>query len=319
MKLKLITAVIFLGSVFLNSSAYSFWIWSTKTQKWKNPEYSPLASPKMQMDRAMSFYKQKDYKQALVEFRKLVIHYPDSKQAPQAQYYVGRCFEKLGQMYRAFEEYQKVIDSYPYSTKIEEIVGRQYKIGEFFLNKQKKKILGIAVDDLFEHPSIEIFKKVISNSPYSEYAVKAQYKLGLLYANLGRFSEAVDSFKSLIEKHPESKWAEPAKYQLALTSAKASLGTDYDQEYTQEAKERFKEFVAEHPDAKLSSEALERLGRIRDKEAKKQFDIAEFYKRQKKYKSAAIYYKFVADNFSQTLWAEKSRDILRSLKDEGKI
>lgn len=309
--LILILIFIFL---FFFPRGYTFWIWSPKSKKWRNPRYSPLASPQAQLKLALDLFKKKNYSQALKEFRKLVIHFPDAKEVPEAQYYIGRIYEELQNMYQAFKEYQRVIDSYPYSKRINEIVERQYKIGEYFLKKERKKWLGFSVEELFEHPSIEIFKKVIQNAPYSEYAQSAMYKLGLLYKNLARYQEAIEIFKELIEKYPDSRWVEPAKYQLALCSVKVSLGPDYDQTLTREAKKKFQEFIAEHPEAEFSQKALQEISRLKEKEIKKYLKIAEFYKKQKEFKGAAIYYRYILKHYPETLWAEKARKSLEEIK-----
>ncbi|HEC69911.1 MAG TPA: outer membrane protein assembly factor BamD [Candidatus Omnitrophica bacterium] len=307
--------ILFIGGVLFSNLAYPFWIWSPKSKKWRNPEYSPLASPQAQLEKALKFYKAKDYPQALKEFKKLVAHFPDAKQAPLAQYYIGRVLEDMGKPYQAFKEYQKVIDSYPYSEKITEIIEREYKIGEFFLNRPEKKWPAQILEELFEHPSIEIFKKVIDNAPYSEYASKSLYKLGLLYKALGRYDEAIKSFRELEEKYPESEWAEPAKYQLALCSLRASPGSDYDQTLTQEAKKRLEELIADHPELEISQQAQRRLKMLRNKEAKKFFDIAQFYYKQREYLSAKVYYEYVLKNYPQTLWAEESEKMLEKIKE----
>jgi len=314
-RLKIIFFV-FIFLVNLNTSLYPFWIWSPKAKKWRNPKYSPLASPTAQLNKAVQSFDDGDYKTALSDLRKVIIHFPDSKEAPEAQFYIGKCMEALDKPYEAFKEYQKIVDSYPYSKRIGEIVAIEYRIGEYFLNKERKKWLGVALDELFEHPSIGIFKKVIDNAPYSESAQAARYKLGLLYKGLAHYEEAISSFKELIEKYPESKWLEPARYQLALCSAQASLASDYDQQLTQEAQERFKEFVARYPDADISQEAQKELAELRSKEAEKYFNIGQFYYKQRDYKSARIYYDHVLRNYPRTSWAKESTGILKELEAE---
>ncbi len=309
--MKRITGILIV--LFLISScpdAYSFWIWSPKSNKWRNPKYSPLASPKAQLEKAKELYQAENFKEAYDEFRKLVINFPDSKQAPIAQFYKGKCLEALDNPYQAFREYQKVVDSYPYSDKISEIVELEYQIGEYFLNKERTKWLGIPVGELFEHPSIEIFEKVIDNAPYSEPAKAAQYKLGLLYKELGRYEEAIKTFNGLIEKYPESKWIEPARYQLALASSDASLGAEYDQSLTKKARREFQEFIAKHPEAEISEDVQKELKELRYKEAKKYYKVGEFYYKQKDYKSAKIYYEHVLNNYSQSPSADKAREKL---------
>ena len=313
-KILLISGVLCFFVITIQPSAYSFWIWSPKTNKWRNPGYSPLASPQAQFKKAREVYDAGEYTSALKEFKKVIVHFPDSKQAPESQYYIGKDYEKLDNPYQAFKEYQKVIDSYPYSGRIGEIVSLQYKIGEYFLTRDKKKWLGISLDDLFEHPSIEIFKKVISNAPYSGTAQSAQYKLGLLYKELARYQEAAEAFKELIEKYPDSEWIEPARYQLAVCSSKASLGAEYDQQLTEEAKEQFQEFVSKHPDAELTKDAQKELSLLRDKEAEKYFKIGEFYFKQKDFKSAEVYYNYVKSHYPVSDLADKAGNRLEETK-----
>ncbi|MBN2119821.1 MAG: outer membrane protein assembly factor BamD [Candidatus Omnitrophica bacterium] len=309
--------IIFFLLMSINQVGSAFWIWSPKAEKWRNPQHSPLASPQAQLDRAMQIYEAENYQEAYKEFRKVIAHFPDAKQAPEAQYYMGKCLQALGNSYQAFKEYQKVVDSYPYSERISEIVEIEYKIGDYFLNRERNKWLGVVMDELFEHPSIEIFRKVIDNAPYSESAQASQYKLGLLYKSLARYEQAIDSFKALIEKYPESEWVEPAKYQLALCSARASLDSDYDQALTKEAKERFEEFIARHPDAEISQEAQKEFEELKDKEAEKYFNIAEFYYKQKEFKSAQVYYDYVLRNYPRSSWAEESKTKLQVIADKS--
>jgi outer membrane assembly lipoprotein YfiO len=304
-----------------SSSAYPFWIWSPKTQKWKNPKYSALATPYLQFKEGEKYFGEKKYKEAYDAFKKLIIHYPDAQEAAEAQYYLGMCLEQLEQPYQAFLEYQKVIDSYPNSKRINEVVERQYKIGEYFLNREPKQWLGVSLYDFVEHPSIEIFKKIVEKVPYSSYATLAEYKLGLLFLQLGRYDEARDAFQKVIDDYPESEWAMPAKYQLAIATAKASPGIGYDSTSLEEASARLNEFIKKHPDAQISAQAEEQLKGIRNREAKKNFDIAQFYEKQEKYDSALTYYKIVINNYADSGYYLSSLERIKELSElvEGKI
>ena len=186
-------------------------------------------------------------------------------------------------------EYKKLIDTYPNSQRINEIVEREYSIGEYYLNREHKKWLGISFYDFVEHPSIEIFQTIVNKVPYSEYAPRAQYKSGIILMQLGRYDEARDSFQKTIDNYSDSEWATPAKYQLAIATSKAFPGVDYDSSYLKEATERLDEFIKEHPDAQISSTAQDQLKELRNREAKKAFDTALFYENQDQYKSAVIY------------------------------
>lgn len=309
--------IIFLLLTLFSFNAYSFWIWSPKTQKWKNPKYSPLATPFLQFKEAENLFTEKKYKEAHQEFKKLLIHYPDSKEAAEAQFYVGRCLEEMGQPYQAFIEYQKVIDSYPNSQRINEVIEKEYNIGEYFLNKEPKKWLGVSLYDFVDHPSLEIFRKIVDKVPYSPYAARAEYKIGLLLMKLGRYDEAKDAFQKVGDNYPDSEWASPSKYQLALASSKASGGADYDSTSVEEATKKLDEFIKEHPDADISPQASAQLKELRNREAKKNFDIAEFYVKQNKHKAAEVYYNVVLDRYPDSDYVEKAKLGLEKIK--GKL
>jgi outer membrane protein assembly factor BamD (BamD/ComL family) len=306
--------LVFLTFILFSTQVYPFWIWSPKLKKWKNPSYSPLPTPQLQLNAAIKEFEANRFKPAIKEFKKILIHYPDSQEASEAQYYLGRCWEELKKPYQAFLAYQKVIDTYPNSKRIQEIIEREYNIGEHFLNREPKKWLGISWYDLTEHPSMEIFRRIVENAPHSEYAPRAQYKLGILLFKLNRFEEAREAFGKLLDDYPESDWVEAAKYQLALSSAQISLGPDYDGTLRKEAMDKFGEFLEKHPQSQISQQAEANFKALREEEAKRNFNIAQFYQKQNKLESAIIYYEFVVNNFSDTEFAKKAQAQLKNIK-----
>jgi len=297
--------------------AEAFWIWSSETGKWSNPKYDPeKGHPEEQLAFIEGLFNKGNYQESLVQAKRLLAYYPESKEAPEAQYYMGRVYEKTSKLYVAYQAYQKVIDKYPYNERFKEILQRELDIGQKFLEGRKRKIWKVSVSFMVEDPAVEIFIKVVENAPYGEYAPVSQYKLGLAYKRIGLFEEARDAFQDLIEKYPDSEWIDAANYQLAEVALGGSLPSDYDQQMTEEAVRKFEEFVKEHPDAKLSEKAREEIGDLRKREAKKQYDTARFYETRKEYTSACIYYEYLINEFPQTEWAEKGKKRLERIKDK---
>ncbi|PIQ90562.1 MAG: hypothetical protein COV71_03870 [Candidatus Omnitrophica bacterium CG11_big_fil_rev_8_21_14_0_20_41_12] len=281
--------------------AYSFWIWTPKSGKWVNPKNLPKDNPKEQFAYAKSYFDINKYEEAKREFRKLLKAYPKSAEAAESQYYLGLTEEAQGKAYEAYLAYQMVIDKYPFSERIQEIIGKEYKIAERFMAGEKRKVLGI--DLPVDNPAIEIFGKVVENSTYGPLAPQAQYKLGLVLKGLLRYYEAEEEFNKVVSRYPDSEWASAAKFQIASCRGSLSKGADYDQGAAQDAKERFEEFVREHPDAILSLDAQKNIDAIREKEAKASYDIASFYEKQKAFDSAKIYYNDIIDNHPESPWA----------------
>ncbi len=292
--------------------AYPYWIWTPKTGKWINPKTQAKTTPKEQFDFAKSFYDIKKYEEAKREFKKLLKVYPKSVEAAESQYYLGLIEEEQGNLYEAYQAYQKVIDKYPFSERIPQIIEREYKIGEEFMAGHKRKALGVALP--VENPAIEIFTKVVENSTYGPKASAAQYKLGLVLKGLLRYYEAEEAFNKVVSNYPDSEWAAAAKFQIASCRAAVSRGPDYDQWATKEAKQKFEEFVGEHPDAVLSRDAEKNIEALREKEAESNYNVALFYEKQKAYDAAKIYYTEIVDNYPNSPWAVKAFERLEIME-----
>jgi outer membrane protein assembly factor BamD len=305
----LIISVVLLILGLSFSPAYAYWIWTPKTNKWINPRGAVRPTPKEQFEFAKSLYDIKNYEEAKREFQKLLKVYPKSQEAAESQYYLGRLEEAKGNLYEAYQVYQKVIDKYPFSERIQEIIEREYKIGEVFMSGEKRKALGVALP--VENPAIEIFTKVIENSTYGPLAPKAQYKLGLVLKGLLRYYEAEEAFNKVISNYPNSEWAAAAKFQIAECRSAVSRGPDYDQGAAKEAKQKFEEFVKEHPDAVLSQQAEQNINQLKEKEAESNYKIALFYEKQKVYEAAKIYYNDVINNHPQSPWAARALERLQ--------
>jgi len=308
-------SIILLILLLFSFNAYPFWIWSPKTQEWKNPKYSALATPYLQYKQALKLFEEEKFKNAYQEFKKLLVHYPDAKEAAEAQYYLARCLEKFDKFYDAFLEYQKLIDSYPNSQRINEVVEREYNIGEYFLNKEHKEWLGLSLYDFVEHPSITIFGGIVNKVPHSEYAPRAQYKMGMILFQLGRYEEAREAFQKVIDNYSASEWGTSAKYQLALATSKAFPGVDYDSSYLREAASRLDEFIKDHPEAKISFKAESQLKALRNKEAKKALDTGWFYENQDQYKSGIIYYRKVVNNYPDSEYYDIAVERIEELEE----
>ncbi len=309
--------VLFLSifSLSIAKNSFAFWVWTPETNKWTNPKYSVKETPAEQLEYAQEFYQAKEYKEAIREYRKLLKHYPRARQAPDAQYFIGRCFENQEQHYGAFKQYQLVIDKYPFSERSAEIVKRQYDIGVKFLEgKTSRSKLMEAISDE-DYDVVNVFNAVIKNAPYGDLAGPAQYKIGLYFLEKQLYQDARDEFEKVINDYPDSEWSKAAKYQIAMSDSKRSAGAQYDQKITESAVEEFKEFVEVYPEAELSKEAKTQIQELKEKEAENNVLVARFYEKQKNFKAAKMYYQTIVDEYPSSKWASES---LKKIRDLGK-
>ncbi|MCM8783622.1 MAG: outer membrane protein assembly factor BamD [Candidatus Omnitrophica bacterium] len=300
---------------FINQGVQAYWIWTPKTGKWVNPKYAVKDSPQEQLEWAMNLYMNKNYEGAIGEFKKLIKYYPNSPQACDAQYFIGKGYEELGKFYEAFKAYQKVIDTYPYTQKVEEVIEREYRIGDLYFTGHRDKILGMGIASPLER-ALEIFQKVVDNAPYGQYAPPSQYKIGIILGKLGRNEEAKQAFLKLEKNYPDSEFAKEAKYQIGLLGYKASPKSFYSQEETETSIKEVEEFLRTNPSSSLKDDAQKILGDLRNKKAESLFKTAQFYERQKYFDSAVLYYDDIVNNYADTEWAAKSLERISIIKEK---
>lgn len=300
----------------LTSQVHAFWIWTPKEKKFVNPKWTAKDTPQEQLDHAKKILEIGEYKKALNEFKVLLRHYPEAFEAAEAQFSIGLCLEKMEKWYAAYLAYQKVIDKYPFSDKMNAVLKKQFDIATILVETEAK-ILGISFSQ--QYYAIDIYRKIIDNYPYGKLAPLSQYRIGLVLKSMGGFTEAKGEFGKVISAYPESEWFEPAKYQVAECASLASLNAEYDQALSLEAREQFEQFIEKHPDAELATQTRQQIRNLTDKEAEKDFTVAQFYEKQKAYPSAELYYQSILDKHPKSTWAEKSRERMRSLRKEDKI
>jgi outer membrane assembly lipoprotein YfiO len=293
----------------------AYWIWTPESGKFVNPKYSPRETPQEQFDWAMTFFEAKDYKKACAEFEKLIKHYPLSKLAGSAQFYIGQTYENVGEYYKAFESYQLAIEKYPYTEQVDEIIEREYRIANLFYTGQKSKVLGVSLLPA-RAKAIEIFHKVTENAPYGKYADISQYKLGQCYMEMGDYINAALAFKEIIETYPKSVLIDDAKYNIAVCAADSSTGPEYNEEDTDKALKEFKDFVRRYPDSTMEKEARNFIRNLESQKAQNSFNIARFYEKQGNSESALIYYEEIVDNYPESEWASMALEKVQIISEE---
>ncbi len=293
--------------------SHAFWIWTPETNKWVNPKYAVKDTPKEQLAFALEFYEVKEYEKAHEECEKLIKNYPKAREAAEAQYYMGRVREDQDKFFEAFKTYQVVIDKYPFSDRSPEIVKRQYEIGHRLMEGDDQESGFVKAFIGGDYNVIEVFRQVIRNAPYGEFAAPSQYKIGLYLQGKQLYQEARDEFEKVLNDYPNTEWAKAAHYQIALSDARRSPAAQYDQKVTQIAVEEFKKFKENYPDAELSDKAQEKIGELREKEAENNFLIGRFYEKQKNFNAARIYYTSIAEKFSDTTWSRKALERIQEI------
>ncbi|MBI3324499.1 MAG: outer membrane protein assembly factor BamD [Candidatus Omnitrophica bacterium] len=293
--------------------AFAAWVWSPHTG-WVGPSGAVKDTPGEQLEHALGFFEARDYKQARREFQKLVKRYKDSREAAEAQYYIGRCHEAMDDGYAAFLAYRKTVQTYPSTTRFNECLERMMQIGGEFLSGKKRKLWGSAALLPARDKAVEIFQAIVEDGPFTSQGELAQYKLGLAHLALGEYEQAVSDFEQLIDRYPTSPLVDDSRFQLAQASLKGTFRPGYDQHPTDQAVRELETFVEEYPKSDLSPEALSRLQSLRERRAQHDYQVAQFYEQRRRPDSALVYYEGLARDYGTTRWGLRAVQRLQALQ-----
>ncbi|MFZ5801898.1 MAG: outer membrane protein assembly factor BamD [Candidatus Omnitrophota bacterium] len=311
--------VLFLSflTVFL-PSVFAYWVWSPEAGKFINTEVAEQDTADEQYQYAMQFYKEKNYDDAIKQLEHTLKRYPEAHIASEAQYRLGIIYEEQGNYEKAFEAYKALVTSYPSSDRINEVIEREFRIGNLFLSGKKGKLMGIEILPAIPR-AIDVFKHIVEQAPYSDYGDKAQFHLGLAYRKAGKFDDAVTAFQLLIDQYPQSALLADARFQLAETSFQKSTAQFRDQRALEEASEEIDKFLSAYPDSSASEKAAKIRQVIDEKNAEKNYRIGLYYEKTDYLKSALIYYSDVAKRYPHTQWGQKASQKLRALEEPASV
>ena len=276
---------------------------------------TPASTPKDQIEQGKEFEKVQKWDDAMSSYRMLLKRWPTSIHAGEAQFRIGYCQEQQRDYYRAFLSYQKVAENYQGFDKFDELIQRQYKIGNLFLAGERVKFFFIKTFPSMDR-AVEIYEKVLKNAPYSEIAPSAQMAIGYAREKQKQYDDAVAAYRKLIEKYPNCSLTEEAYFNVGLAYYRASTRAEYDQGYANKAVDAFNEYMAKYSNGSKAAVARDHIVKVQTDQARGLFEVAHFYDKQKDYTAALVYYNELIARHPRSTYAEEAKarvELLRRL------
>jgi outer membrane protein assembly factor BamD len=293
----------------LEGLAWAQWTWTPQTGRWVNPERLPKETPELQVEYTRSLMLQGDYKKAIRETEKFSDFYPDSDMGDENQFLRGEIRQKQGKHVEAAKEFQQVVTGYPESDLFQQVIGKQYEIGDALYEEGKAKLAKkwrLFRKRPFKR-AIEVYSMVIENQPFTDTAAEAQYKVGLCHLTRKEYTEAAYEYRRVIEDYGNSDWVDEASYDLAMTYYKSSRPAEYDQGPTLLTINAIDDFKARYPTDTRVADLDATRAKMRSRIARQRLQTAEFYERRRLFKAARISYEVVVEQFADTPAAEQAR------------
>jgi outer membrane protein assembly factor BamD len=169
----------------------------------------------------------------------------------------------------------------------------RYKMAEQFYANQKYSYALQLFEDLFPY--------IKGTDRYEDM----YFKVANCYYLLKDYLNAESLFKSFVETFPTSKKTEECDYLRAYCYYKQSPKVDLDQTPTTKAMALMQAFINTHPTSDRLKEANDILDACRAKLELKEFKAAGLYYNLGNYKSAAISFANVSENFPDSKFADE--------------
>ncbi|MEK7706765.1 MAG: outer membrane protein assembly factor BamD [Verrucomicrobiota bacterium] len=270
---------------------------------------------KDQMDVAQAAFEKQDYNLTLKAARYLVKTWPLSDYAPRAQYLVGRCYEAKHNDEKAFSQYQKILEKYPKSENVKEVLQRQYGIAGRFLKGQRFKLWGYIPAFRSMDRTADMFDKIVKNGPYGDVAPHAQLRIGAAREKQSHYPEAIKAYESAADRyHDRPQIAADAIYRAGIAYQKQAKTAEYDQSMAGQAIAQFTDFVTLYPDDRRVPEAQQIMTSLKAEQARGNFETAKYYEKRSKWSGALVYYNEVVLHDPNSAFAAEARKRIDTIK-----
>ena len=269
-------------------------------------------NPNDQLALAKQLQEKKQYDNALGAYRRVVRRWPTSFAAQEARMGTAECLGALGYYYKAFKEYQALIEKHPNSPHFETALQRQFEIGNLFLAGEKHKDWRFRIFSGLDK-AVEVYEQVVKNGPFSKVGPDAQFRIGLVFEKQKDYISAVHAYEKFLERYANHPLAEDAQFEIGWAYLKEAARAEYDQNNANQAIAAFSDFLLRYSNSKKIARAEELRAGLKQEQARGLFHIGEFYEKRKNAKAALIYYNEVIEQNPRSDWANRAQQKLTML------
>ncbi|MEO0446139.1 MAG: outer membrane protein assembly factor BamD [Verrucomicrobiota bacterium] len=258
-------------------------------------------------ERGDSLYQEQKYGKSRDVYEKVVQSYPMTNAAAHSQFQLGQSYENEGELLEAFNAYQIYIDKYNQGEQFTEALGRQFDIAMRSTSGRTAKLFRVVPVKTQASRQVEMFQNIATSAPYSSFAPKALYQVGIIEYEADHVPQALRALQDVIDNYPSDPMAKEASVKMIEIRSSQKTRDDSQIERTQIEMERFLYDFGDDPRA---SGIREQVTEINNRNAEKDFKIGSYYEKQKRYRAAAIYYQQIQKGSSHY---EKAQDRLTAL------
>ena len=152
--------------------------------------------------------------------------------------------------------------------------------------------------------AIEDFSFIKIKFPGSANADQIQFYLAESYYGRKEYMLAAYEYENMLKNYPLSSLIPQTRYKLGLSYYQHSPKYQLDQEFTNYAISELQLYIDLYPTDKNVADAGAKLKELKDKLAYKDYRTGVLYMKMYNYRSAAIYFFNVYENYIESEWAD---------------
>lgn len=250
---------------------------------------------------------------AIRDYARVATRHPFAPSAAEARFRQAELLRRDGEIVKAFEAYQLLIDRYSGSGHYARAISSQAEMAQSAADGDVRSgFLGMRTRLSLER-TVEMLEKVRNNAPQSATAAKAQFTIGQLYESRKKPTEAVEAYRKLVRDQPDSPQAPNALFQIGeILLAQADSG-NRNQATLDLAREAYDDYLLQYPSHGKAGQARQKIRDIRNRSLQRMFDTAQFYERSGQLESAKVYYRDIVKEAKSGELHDASRARLREL------
>ena len=159
----------------------------------------------------------------------------------------------------------------------------------------------------------EIYTAALKRAPYADQAPAARLRLAFIYDQKGEVKKSLDELRTVVKVFPKSPSCKLALLALSYGCYEMAIRGDGDGSYARECAAMSELFIKKFPKDPALPMVRRNLQRIRDAQAKRLYEMAEFYRRQGRKEASGRYLARVVREFPETEVAPRSENELSEL------
>ena len=218
--------------------------------------------------------------------------------------------------WQEFELIEALLTRFPEYAVVPEAIAREYELGDlFFKGKREPGFYALRKISWLHGPdkTVEIYQRALKRAPYADEAPRARLRLAFLFDQQGQVLKSLEQLRIVESRFPGSKAYKLALLALGYGCYEMALRGDGDGRYARECAGMSEKFLKLYPRDPAVPMVKRNLQRIRDVQAKRLFDMAEFYQLRGRTEAAGRYLAQVVREYPESSIAPTSEKKLAAL------